>query len=929
MNFHNLRSHRNLPVCPGARRPLGSLSLALSVVIALAAAGLGSQPAYAQPGFGLDQILNQDQDQPVVVEAPPLERAQELMKTGAYAAAVDLFLRTDGIDREAGVLGASQAYAGTGQYAAAIELLEDEIDDYAASAVLSTQLAELLRATGKSAEAIRVLAAVVEGNTTPPVRTLVQYGSVLQFVGRRDEAIAPLNAAIARYDSGLVFDAGEIAMVAVASWLLDRFHDANSLFSEATRIDPENLEAQVLWGDLFMEKYNVEDAEKSYNAALAINRRYAPALVGQAKISGGERSLQFALNVNGSDVAALETMGALLLMNNRRDEALTYLEAALEVNPEALKALSLLAAQAALYERQSEYEELEARVAAFSPNNARFYGDIADVFGNNYRFTEAVAFATQALEADPNYWQGHTVMGSNLIRLGREDEGREHLELAFENDPFNVMTSNMLKMFDTLETYVTHNTEHFTVRMSERDSDVLWPYMEPLLEESWTTLTAKYGFEPEGPVLIEVFERTEDFAVRSVGLPDIGPLVGICFGKVVTLISPGTLNANWQEILWHELVHVFTLQMTNNRMPRWLSEGMSVWEEREARPEWGRRHGIELVRAAAQDKLLPVANLNEGFTNAESNEDLGFAYFQSYLVVDYIANEHGFDKMIELVKQYAFIKEETAMFEEVFGMPIDQFDAAFRSWVERRVGEINVYVHNEDTPDEGEAHGHGQRENSSAVLAELYNNASLKQHMRQRVQDQPRDFQAHLQLGIVLFKEDNFAEAKTHLELAHQILPDYSAYPSPSAVLAQIYEKEGNHAARLEQLKIMLENQQHDYDAPLLLAREALSAGDAQQAQYYLDRAMAVTPYRIEAHQVSAQLARQINDAPAAVREYEVLVKLDRNDPVEAHTNLAEAYLDNGQRDEARINILSALEIAPSYQRAQQVLLQAVEARQP
>jgi Tfp pilus assembly protein PilF len=201
--------------------------------------------------------------------------------------------------------------------------------------------------------------------------------------------------------------------------------------------------------------------------------------------------------------------------------------------------------------------------------------------------------------------------------------------------------------------------------------------------------------------------------------------------------------------------------------------------------------------------------------------------------------------------------------------------------------------------------------------------------MRQRVQDQPRDFQAHLQLGIVLFKEDNFAEARTHLELAHQILPDYSAYPSPSAVLAQIYEKEGNHAARLEQLKIMLENQQHDYDAPLLLAREALSAGDAQQAQYYLDRAMAVTPYRIEAHQVSAQLARQIEDAPSAVREYEVLVKLDRNDPVEAHTNLAEAYLDNGQRDEARINILSALEIAPSYQRAQQVLLQAVEARQP
>ena len=51
----------------------------------------------------------------------------------------------------------------------------------------------------------------------------------------------------------------------------------------------------------------------------------------------------------------------------------------------------------------------------------------------------------------------------------------------------------------------------------------------------------------------------------------------------------------------------------------------------------------DAARAYAQDKLLPVANLNEGFTNAESNEDLGFAYFQSYLVVDYIATQRGTD----------------------------------------------------------------------------------------------------------------------------------------------------------------------------------------------------------------------------------------------------------------------------------------------
>jgi tetratricopeptide (TPR) repeat protein len=866
--------------------------------------------------------------EPIVQMQPALERAEELLQSGSYLAAIELFQRVDSFDEEAGLLGLSKALAQTGEYERAIEVLEDAISDNAASARLATQLAELKRATGQSAEALQILEEVVTGNTTPPVRALVQYGSLLQFTGRRDEARVQLDAAIGRYDAGLVFDAEEIAMVALASWLLDRFHDANSLFSEAVRLDPQNLEAQVLWGDLFMEKFNVVDAEQSYNAALEINRRYTPALVGQARISGGERSLAFALDVNPNDVAALETMATLLVMNDRADEAVEYVERALEVNAESLKSLSILAAQAALHERFDEFAELEARVNAFSPGNARFYGDLADAFGNAYRFTEAVGYARQAVAADPNYWQGHTLLGTNLIRLGEEEEGRDALELAFDNDPFNVMTSNMLKVFDTLEEYATLRTEHFEVRMSQRDARVLWPYMAPLLEESWATLTAKYGFEPEAPVLVEVFERTDDFAVRSVGLPDIGPLVGICFGKVVTLISPQTLDANWQEILWHELVHVFTLQMTNNRMPRWLSEGISVWEEREARPEWGRRHGMELVRAAQQNKLLPVGSLNEGFTGADSNEDLGFAYFQSYLVVDYIAQEHGFDKLIELVQQYALIKEESEMFEAVFAMSIDDFDAGFRAWVDRRVQEINVYVHTEDAADEGAAHGHGQRENSSAVMAELYNNASLKQHMRQRVQDQPRDFQAHLQLGIVLFKEEAFDEAKVHLQIAHDILPDYSGYPSPALVLSQIHEREGNQAARLEQLRIMLQNQQHDDDSTVLLATAALESGDLESARYYMDRALAITPYRLDVHRIGAEIARRQNDPQMAVRELEVLVDLDVNDPVEARTDLAEAYLANGQAPQARRNILSALEIAPSYQRAQQVLLQAVDAAQ-
>lgn len=857
----------------------------------------------------------------------PLYRGEQLLLNGSYAAAADVLQMTDGLDREDGLVGASRAYTMMGNYQVAQDILVAEIgsDDYADQPLLATQLAEVKRLVGESAAALEILAAVVEGNAEPPVRSLVQYGDLLLFAGDKNAAYNVLDQAVQRYNNGLVFASEDVAMVALASWRLGNFHDANSLFSEATRANPENLEALALWGDLFNEKYNAADAERTYQEALDVNSRYVPALVGIARVVGDERALQRALAINPNSVPAMETYGMLLKRNGLERDAQEYFDRVLDINPESLDTLGILAAEAALNERRDEYQQYYERVQAFSPGNPHFLGDIADAFGNNYRFTEAVAYARAAIEQDPEYWEGYTLLGSNLIRLGEEEEGKANLEIGFENDPFNVRTSNMLKVFDTLASYETLESEHFKVHMSTRDAEILWPYMEPLLEESYATLTAKYGFEPEGPILIEVFEETEDFAVRSVGLPDIGPLVGICFGKVITLISPDTLNANWQEIVWHEFMHVITLQMTNNRMPRWLSEGISVWEEREGRPYWGRSQGLDLVRAAKEDQLLHISELNDGFTNARSSADLGFAYFQSYLVVDYITRQYGFDKLLELIKQYAFIKEDSARFAEVFAESLDEFDRGFRSWIEQRVDEINVYVHSEDVPDEGAGHGHGIRENSSAILAELYNNASLKQHMRSRIEANPRDFQAHLQLGIVLFKEEAYQEARESLMTAYNLLPSYTGYPSPPLVLAQIAEAQGDEQARLEWLEVLVGNLQHDDDSALILAEAALEKEDYERAEYYLDRALQVDPYRSDVHRLKARYAQATGNTAQAVTEYEVLMSLDINDPVEARTDLAEAYLNNGQRADARQNVLYALELAPSYRRAQEVLLQSLD----
>ncbi|MDC1426258.1 hypothetical protein N8339_04740, partial [Gammaproteobacteria bacterium] len=340
-------------------------------------------------------VWAQNTDEAFLSASSPLARGEQLFLNGSYAAAGDAFLRAQGLDREEGVVGASRALAMIGDRARAIALCEDALNSAAPAdlPLVATQLAELQLAQGESALALDVLASVSEGLDQPPLRAVVKYGEALQLVGRRGEAAAQFQRALDRYTDGLVFSSQDIGMVARASWLLGEFHDANSLFSEATRLDPNNLEAQTLWGDLFLEKFNAADAQRSYEDVLAVNPRYLPALTGLARVTGDRGALERALAVNPSFVPALETQAQLFFVNDFEDDALEAIDRALSLNPESLKSLSLLGAKAALEERTQDFAEIRARVDAFSPSNPQFLGDVADTLGRQYRFVEAVALA--------------------------------------------------------------------------------------------------------------------------------------------------------------------------------------------------------------------------------------------------------------------------------------------------------------------------------------------------------------------------------------------------------------------------------------------------------------------------------------------------------------------------------------------------------
>ena len=92
-------------------------------------------------------------------------------------------------------------------------------------------------------------------------------------------------------------------------------------------------------------------------------------------------------------------------------------------------------------------------------------------------------------------------------------------------------------------------------------------------------------------------------------------------------------------------------------------------------------------------------------------------------------------------------------------------------------------------------------------------------------------------------------------------------------------------------------------------------------------RIVAIDPFDIEAHASLGRAALQRNEFDTASREFRAVIALVPVDRASALTDLAESYNKAGRRPEARAQILAALEIAPTYERAQSLLLTIVNAK--
>jgi tetratricopeptide (TPR) repeat protein len=770
------------------------------------------------------------------------------------------------------------------------------------------ELAETLAVTGRYTEAITEFeqAAAKAKDTGDKLESDLRRAETLDLIGQEDRARTIYESFVKHYSDNDPQSARELTLIARALVHLERYQDANDMYRSAIEADSNYLEAQLGAAELFTQKYAYGDAALFLDDALKINPNSARVFLAVArnKRLDGDAEMSAAvakaLSINPNLVEAIALKAAMALEASRMDDASADIEKALKINSRSLEAHSLRAAM--LYLQDKDFEPEVAATLAIGPKYGEVYNTLSHYATITRRTDQAVQFARRATEVSPRLWDAHLNLGMALLRLGQMDTGREAVEKAFKGDPFNVWAKNTLDLLDSMREFKETKRGAFIIKASAQESDVLSPYAGNLLEEAAAKLTAKYRFTPKGPIFIEIFNNHEDFAVRTLGMPGLGAL-GVCFGLVIAQDSPSAREAgefNWGSTLWHEYTHVITLQMTDYRIPRWFSEGLSVYEERRARPGWGDDWNPLFVRAFMEKRWFKMADLDAGFQRPKSPQDVPIAYFQASQVCEFIAERYGFDAILRMLAMYRDKAKTPDVLQQVLKLSESDFDREFGSYIESKVKPLQQALSTQNN-----------------LVASFTKEEVLKALETQDT------FALRIRAAELLAADGDTQAAVTHYIHALELFPYVSGKGNPYESLAKLLEQKGDRAQAAKTLESLVKTDENNLEALKTIARLRLALGERQIALDALQASFYISPFDYKLHTQAGELSLEQKDYAKALTEFQVALALAPPNVAEANYNVAAAYHALG-RPEAKRAVLRALEAAPRYEKAQELLLRIV-----
>jgi tetratricopeptide (TPR) repeat protein len=799
----------------------------------------------------------------------------------------------------------------TGQYAQCLQDSRQAVTDFRWSKNWRVLYLKSLLAVGEYEKALTAAEEILQ--RFPLSMELSRLGYEIYLANDKTEKAADTLKRIHRYaqstninywDSNDIVALGEVLLLLGAEprTVLESF------FNQTLQKDPDCREAYLAAGNLALNKYDYELAGDLFQNALK-RMNDDPDLqfgLAQAFLASDRKvtiqALDAALTINPNHIPSLLLRAEHLIDAEEYDDAQKTLQRVLKINPARPEAWAFRALIAYLENDPGKIKEFRTKALKFRPQNPLVDHLIGKKLSQKYRFADGAKYQQQALKFDPEFLPAKMQLAQDMLRLGTEEQGWQLAQTIYEKDAYNVEAYNLVTLNDSMSKFQTLRTDDFIVRMSPSEALVFGDLVLELLQEVKTNLCEKYGLKLKKPVTIELFDQQQDFAVRTFGMPGGDGFLGVCFGDVITMNSPKPSRpSNWRAVLWHEFCHVVTLNLTHNKMPRWLSEGISVYEEAQKNPTWGQHMNPQYRLMILEDQLTPIGKLSGAFLAPPTPMHLEFAYYESSLVVEYIISKYGLDKLKAILVDLGKGDSINQAIEK-HTEKLETLETEFTQFITQRAENLAPKLDWEIPDDQTDPNG------VDPSPAEW-----LKKH--------PNSFWALTLRSQQLIARKNWDQAKIPLQKLIELYPEYVEQDNPYELLALVHRQLNENDLEVQALEKLASR-----SADALAAYERLVQQAAQKKDWHAvvengRRYIAVNPLLGKIHNHLGNAYEALDQEQQAIKSYQRLLHLDPADPVDVHYRLA-CLLKESSPDQARKHVLLALADAPRFRDAHKLLLE-------
>lgn len=267
------------------------------------------------------------------------------------------------------------------------------------------------------------------------------WGVILKHMGRSQEALAPMQKAIALSpnDAEAHNNLGNIFKD------VGRLSDAEISLRRALKIEPHNAQAHYNLGIALTGLERPIDAESCFRRASQIKPDFDRAhnnlgvtLMGVGRLADAEPCFRRALQINPNFDEAHNNLGLALQGLGKFDEAVASFGQALQINPYYAEAYYNMGNALQHLERFEEAVANCRHALQIDPDYVSAYHSMGNALEGLKQFEEAMASYRQALEIDPDCADAYHNLGNVLRNLGQHEEAaacyRRVLEIKPDSD---------------------------------------------------------------------------------------------------------------------------------------------------------------------------------------------------------------------------------------------------------------------------------------------------------------------------------------------------------------------------------------------------------------------------------------------------------------------------------------------------------------